>query len=226
VYKRQGLFTVLLNQYIHKPVEAFVLSMPQVIAWTAVIVISVIFLCDAVVSVKVALGIRDMLDAKVRFKKEFEEASEQFSRRLLELKEALSESFGDRVAEFGKNPATERLNALADVAGERLSALADSAGERLNALIDAANERLNALAKLSSEKEKEEIHTLSKLGERLKSLKRENESQTERMAYLKLKMFRRNPTATSRKFEKEFSNMREEQLRWYEKRRREKRKRK
>ena len=51
-----GLFTVLLNRYVHKPVEEFVLGLSQVTVLVAVIVVSVIFVCDTVVSVKVALG--------------------------------------------------------------------------------------------------------------------------------------------------------------------------
>ena len=199
-----GLFTVLLNQYIHKPVEEFVLGLSWVTVLVVVIVVSVIFLCDTVVSVKVALGIRDMLDAKARFRKEAAEVAEQLSERFESMRENWSESFGDRLTELGKTPVVERLNTLAD----------------------AVNERLNALAKMAGDREQEEIRVLSGLRERLKSLKRENESQTERMTYLKLKMFRRNPTATSGKFREEFSQVREEQLNWYEKHRQEKKKRK
>lgn len=197
-----GLFTVLLNQYIHKPVEGFILGLSKATVLVAVIVISVIFVCDTVVSVKVALGIRDMLDARARLKKEFGEVTEQLSGRFGNLLETLTGSFGDKLTEFGKT----------------------SLGERLNALAEAVNERLNTMAKTAGEKEQEEIRALSKLKERIRSLKQESESQVERMAYLKLKMFRRNPTATSRKFKEEFFQLREEQLKWYEKRRKEKRK--
>ena len=197
-----GVFTVLLNRYVHKPVEEFVLGLSQVAVLVIVIVVSVIFVCDTVVSVKVALGIRDMLDARVRLKKEFGEVTEQISERFENLRETWTESLGDRLTEFGKS----------------------TAGERLNALADAVNERLNALAKTAGEREQEDIRMLSGLKERLRALKRESDSQTEKMDYLKLRMFRRNPTATSRKFREEFSQVREEQLKWYERRRREKKK--
>ncbi|MEI3176560.1 MAG: putative ABC transporter permease [Lachnospiraceae bacterium] len=49
-----GLFTVLLNKVIHQPVEAFVLGLPAAAVTVTVCVISVIFLCDTVVSVRVA----------------------------------------------------------------------------------------------------------------------------------------------------------------------------
>lgn len=197
-----GVFTVLLNRYVHKPVEEFVLGLSQVAVLVIVIVVSVIFVCDTVVSVKVALGIRDMLDARVRLKKEFGEVTEQISERFENLRETWTESLGDRLTEFGKS----------------------TAGERLNALADAVNERLNALAKTAGEREQEDIRMLSGLKERLRALKRESDSQTEKMDYLKLRMFRRNPTATSREFREEFSQVREEQLKWYERRRREKKK--
>ena len=113
-----------------------------------------------------------------------------------------------------------------DTWGERIAELAGAAGSRIETILDVANERLNALSKNASEKEKEEIRILSGLGERLRKLKRENDSQTEKMAYLKTKMFRRNPTATSSRFKEEFSQIREEQLRWYERRRQDKKKKK
>ena len=143
-----------------------------------------------------------MLDARARLKKEFGEVTEQISERFENLRETWTESLGDRLTEFGKS----------------------TAGERLNALADAVNERLNALAKTAGEREQEDIRMLSGLKERLRALKRESDSQTEKMDYLKLRMFRRNPTATSRKFREEFSQVREEQLKWYERRRREKKK--
>lgn len=212
-----GLFTILLNTFIHKPVEEFVLALPTVTVTVAVIVISVIFLCDTVVSVKVALGIRDMLDAKARFQKEFAEVQAQLSEQALEFRKNWLEK---------REQAGERINMQFDTWGERIAELAGAAGSRIETILDVANERLNALSKNASEKEKEEIRILSGLGERLRKLKRENDSQTEKMAYLKTKMFRRNPTATSSRFKEEFSQIREEQLRWYERRRQDKKKKK
>ena len=87
-----GLFTVLLNKVIHQPVEAFVLGLPAAAVTVTVCMISVIFLCDTVVSVKVALGIRDMLDARVRLKKNWASFRRGFPNSSVQSAERLARS--------------------------------------------------------------------------------------------------------------------------------------
>ncbi len=207
-----GLFTVLLNKYLHKPVEAFVMGLPPVLVTVVVIVISVIFITDAAVSIKVALGIRDMLDVSTRLRKELNEVQVQLNERVNAMRAGMEEK---------KDSVGERLGTLLDSIGDKLTEMAGAAGSKMDSLIDATYEKLGALAKLSDEKD-EEADVVSSLGEKLKSLKQEHESQTEKMAYLKMKMLKRNPSATSRKFAKEFSVLRTEQIKRYEIRRKEK----
>lgn len=186
-----GVFTVLLNKVIHKPVEEFVLGLSDVAVIVAVSLLSILFICDTVVSVKVALGIRDMLDVKVRLRKELNEAQEQLAGRISEMKNELEEK-------------------------------KDYANERFDLMVDSLNEKLNALIGMLDDKEKEEPGVMSRLGDKLKALKREKETQDKKMSYLKIKMLKRNPSATSRKFAEEFAMLRTEQVKKYEERKKEK----
>ncbi len=205
-----GLFTVLLNKWIHKPVESFVLGLPDLAVTIAVSVISVVFICDTVVSVRVALGLRDMLDAVSHVRKEFEEMRGQFSERVALMRKNITEKSG---------AAGERLNVLLDSVGEKLTDLSGSVGGRLEDLIDATNEKLNALLRLAEDRDIAGTSSLSRLSERLKALKKEYESQEKKISWLEIKMLKRNPSATSRKFSEEFSVFRSEQFRQYEQRR-------
>ena len=122
-----------------------------------------------------------------------------------------------------KDSANEQLSALLDSLGEKLAELAGSVGGKSDTLIDATNEKLGALSKFAEERFKEETGVMSKLGERLKVLKAKREFQEKKMISLKVRMLKRNPTATSRKFAEEFSALRTEQMKRYELHRQERR---
>ena len=200
-----GLFTVLLNRFIHKPVEEFVLGLSTVTVTVVVLVISVVFVCDAAVSVKVALGIRDMLDAKARLRKELGEVQEQLAERLGEMRETMEER---------SDTAKEQMNVLVDSIGDKLSELSGAAGSRLTALVDSVNEKLTALVRLEKESNEERAKAMSGFSEKLKAMRKEGESQRKKMAYLKIKMLKRNPSASSKKFEKELSELKENYEKW------------
>lgn len=200
-----GLFTVLLNKVIHQPVESFVLGLPAVAVTVTVCVISVIFLCDTVVSVKVALGIRDMLDARVRLKKE-----------LGELQEGISEQLGTIRGAFGEksSAAKEQMGALLDSLGERVAELSQTAGSRMAPLLDTVSDKLSALIRMEKEEDAEKAKEMSRFREKLVSIRSEGEAQKKKMDYLKLKMLRRNPSASAGKMSAELSELRENYEKW------------
>ncbi len=204
-----GFFTVLLNLFIHKPVEEFVLGLPAAAVTAVVIVISVIFVCDTVVSVKVALGIRDMLDAKARLRRELGEVQVQLTERLGEMRGTMEEK---------SDTVKEQMNILVDSLGDKLAELSGAAGSRLSGLVDAVNEKLTALIRLVKEENEESARAMSGFSEKLKAMRKEGESQRKKMAYLKIKMLKRNPSATSKKFGAELSELRENYEKWREER--------
>ena len=200
-----GLFTVLLNKVIHQPVEAFVLGLPAAAVTVTVCVISVIFLCDTVVSVKVALGIRDMLDARVRLKKELGELQEGISEQLGTIRGALGEK---------SSAVKEQMGALLDSLGERVAELSQTAGSRMAPLLDTVSDKLSALIRMEKEEDAEKAKEMSRFREKLVSIRSEGEAQKKKMDYLKLKMLRRNPSASAGKMSAEFSELRENYEKW------------
>ena len=200
-----GLFTVLLNKVIHQPVEAFVLGLPAAAVTVTVCMISVIFLCDTVVSVKVALGIRDMLDARVRLKKELGELQEGISEQLGTIRGALGEK---------SSAAKEQMGALLDSLGERVAELSQTAGSRMAPLLDTVSDKLSALIRMEKEEDAEKAKEMSRFREKLVSIRSEGEAQKKKMDYLKLKMLRRNPSASAGKMSAELSELRENYEKW------------
>lgn len=200
-----GLFTVLLNKVIHQPVEAFVLGLPAAAVTVTVCVISVIFLCDTVVSVKVALGIRDMLDARVRLKKELGELQEGISEQLGTIRGALGEK---------SSAVKEQMGALLDSLGERVAELSQTAGSRMAPLLDTVSDKLSALIRMEKEEDAEKAKEMSRFREKLVSIRSEGEAQKKKMDYLKLKMLRRNPSASAGKMSAELSELRENYEKW------------
>ena len=200
-----GLFTVLLNKVIHQPVESFVLGLPAAAVTVTVCVISVIFLCDTVVSVKVALGIRDMLDARVRLKKELGELQEGISEQLGTIRGALGEK---------SSAAKEQMGALLDSLGERVAELSQTAGSRMAPLLDTVSDKLSALIRMEKEEDAEKAKEMSRFREKLVSIQSEGEAQKKKMTYLKLKMLRRNPSASAGKMSTELSELRENYEKW------------
>lgn len=200
-----GLFTVLLNKVIHQPVESFVLGLPAAAVTVTVCVISVIFLCDMVVSVKVALGIRDMLDARVRLKKELGELQEGISEQLGTIRGALGEK---------SSAAKEQMGALLDSLGERVAELSQTAGSCMAPLLDTVSDKLSALIRMEKEEDAEKAKEMSRFREKLVSIRSEGEAQKKKMDYLKLKMLRRNPSASAGKMSAELSELRENYEKW------------
>ena len=200
-----GLFTVLLNKVIHQPVESFVLGLPAAAVTVTVCVISVIFLCDTVVSVKVALGIREMLDARVRLKKELGELQEGISEQLGTIRGALGEK---------SSAAKEQMGALLDSLGERVAELSQTAGSRMAPLLDTVSDKLSALIRMEKEEDAEKAKEMSRFREKLVSIRSEGEAQKKKMDYLKLKMLRRNPSASAGKMSAELSELRENYEKW------------
>ena len=200
-----GLFTVLLNKVMHQPVEAFVMGLPAAAVTVTVCVISVIFLCDTVVSVKVALGIRDMLDARVRLKKELGELQEGISEQLGTIRGALGEK---------SSAAKEQMGALLDSLGERVAELSQTAGSRMAPLLDTVSDKLSALIRMEKEEDAEKAKEMSRFREKLVSIRSEGEAQKKKMDYLKLKMLRRNPSASAGKMSAELSELRENYEKW------------
>lgn len=91
-----GFFTLLLTEVIHKPIEKMLFLIPDMVKYVLVVVLGIIFAADTVLSVKVALDLRQMLEKMTAMKKELEELQEQFAEYASEWKEGIKKSASEQ----------------------------------------------------------------------------------------------------------------------------------
>ena len=86
-----GFLTLLLTEVIHKPIESWVLGMPDFVLGIFLGSVSTIFVSDTVVSVKAALDLRKMLEGMTRVRVEVEAMQVQLSLAKMETRDQVEE---------------------------------------------------------------------------------------------------------------------------------------
>ena len=81
-------------------------------------------------------------------------------------------------------------------------------------LLDTVSDKLSALIRMEKEEDAEKAKEMSRFREKLVSIRSEGEAQKKKMDYLKLKMLRRNPSASAGKMSTELSELRENYEKW------------
>lgn len=112
-----GFLTLLLTEVIHKPIENWVLGMPELLLGVFLGSVSTVFISDTAVSVKAALDLRKMLESMTRVRTEVEAMQVQLSLAKMETRdqmEELRENIGERRRRYkeAKKKFTERLEKL------------------------------------------------------------------------------------------------------------------
>lgn len=112
-----GFLTLLLTEVIHKPIEKWVLGMPDMVLGIVLGAVSIVFVSDTVVSVKAALDLRNMLEGMTRVRAEVEAMQVQLSLAKMETRdqvEELLENIGERRRRYkeAKRKLMERLEKL------------------------------------------------------------------------------------------------------------------
>jgi uncharacterized membrane protein len=87
-----GAFTIVLVNWLHRPVEAFVLAMSAPVVILLDVLFGVCFVTDFAMSLKAALELRDMLEALTKLRAELGKVQDQ----LAEYSEQLKEELADR----------------------------------------------------------------------------------------------------------------------------------
>lgn len=166
-----GALSVLLTEFIHKPIERLVVeNIPALAGIFLACIISGIFLADMVVSFRDALKLRGILEKMTEVREEIE----GLQKRLGELSQ-------------GK---LEQLEAIKEESFEWLTGLRADGAERMAAGKLAAEE---AFAGLS-----EDIR--AQLGQRIEHFKASYQSMKVRPYNVKYSILKRNPSAASKKF--------------------------
>ena len=163
-----GALTVLMTEVIHKPIERFVLSIPNGVLTTVTLVLTAYICADFALSFKAALDLRDVLVKMEKAKEEMVHiqkrldvmialTSEDFANRKEELtenfkqkKQAWAEEIGTRMEDV-KNSVGDKLENLKELAGTKPSGYLDSIKNELAELKEkyvrtsADSERLSGL---------------------------------------------------------------------------------
>ena len=114
-----GFLTLFLTEIIHKPVEKLVFLIPNVIEYGLVLVFAIIFVADAILSVRVALDLKQMLEKMTVMRKELEELREQLLEHASERKDMILKA------------ASERRGKLEEILEEHWEELLENAPEKL-----------------------------------------------------------------------------------------------
>lgn len=86
-----GILTILMTRLLHRPVEQWVLSLPQTLVIVLDCGIGVVFVCDAAASVKAALDLRQMLEKMEQIRGEFDRLQVQLALGRMEGRDMLEE---------------------------------------------------------------------------------------------------------------------------------------
>lgn len=112
-----GFLTLFLTEVIHRPVERWVLELPDLTLGIFLGSVSTVFVSDTIVSVKAALDLRKMLESMTRVRAEVEAMQVQLSLARMETRdqvEEFRETIEERMRRYkeAKRKFTERLEAL------------------------------------------------------------------------------------------------------------------
>ena len=136
-----GFLTIALTEFIHEPVERFVLSLNHYFLLGAVGAVSVLFVADAIGSVKAALDLGKVLESMTRIRQELEEIQNSLAE--------LRSDAGQRAGELRDNMLEYRDTALEHI--ENLAEAAQGMAEASRKRKDEEQEKLRARLKALTE---------------------------------------------------------------------------
>ena len=175
-----GLLTILLTEWVHRPISDFVLGLSPWIEFPVLAVLTVLFMLDAVQSTREALDLGRALEAMTRMKAEAEELQLQLA--------LLKAETSQKVSEFKEN------------AAQRAAGVAARA-EQLQE--NAAQKAADMAAKAADWQQREAL-----LSSRLGALREKRLQLYSHMSFYRRQLLKGNPTATSRRFAEALKELR------------------
>lgn len=177
-----GFLTILLTEVLHPPIARYVQGLPSGVLLGCVGVITVLFILDAVRSVKEALDLAKVLDAMTNMRAELDDLQVQMALLKAEMQQKAAES---------RDESLLRLELFKSEAEARTAAAAEAAASRLDAWKSSAEERAAALSR------------------RLEDLVEKRRSLAGRMNFYRKGLLRGNPSASSARFAEALRELRE-----------------
>ena len=199
-----GFLTVLLTEVLHPPIARYVLGIPLGVLLVCIGGITVLFVLDAVRSVKEALDLAKVLDAMTNMRAELDDLQVQMALLKAEMQQRAAESRGESLLrlELLKSQAEARTAALRKEASARTAALKDEAAARTTAAAEAAASRLDAWKNSAEER-------AAALSRRLEEVDEKRQNLAGRMNFYRKGLLRGNPSASSARFAEALKELRE-----------------
>ena len=199
-----GFLTVLLTEVLHPPIARYVLGIPLGVLLVCVGGITVLFVLDAVRSVKEALDLAKVLDAMTNMRAELDDLQVQMALLKAEMQQRAAESRDESLQrlELLKSQAEARTAALRKEASARTAALKDEAAARTTAAAEAAASRLDAWKNSAEER-------AAALSRRLEEVDEKRQNLAGRMNFYRKGLLRGNPSASSARFAEALKELRE-----------------
>ncbi len=199
-----GFLTVLLTEVLHPPIARYVLGIPLGVLLVCVGGITVLFVLDAVRSVKEALDLAKVLDAMTNMRAELDDLQVQMALLKAEMQQRAAESRDESLLrlELLKSQAEARTAALRKEASARTAALKDEAAARTTAAAEAAASRLDAWKNSAEER-------AAALSRRLEEVDEKRQNLAGRMNFYRKGLLRGNPSASSARFAEALKELRE-----------------
>ena len=199
-----GFLTVLLTEILHPPIARYVLGIPLGVLLVCVGGITVLFVLDAVRSVKEALDLAKVLDAMTNMRAELDGLQVQMALLKAEMQQRAAESRDESLLrlELLKSQAEARTAALRKEASARTAALKDEAAARTTAAAEAAASRLDAWKNSAEER-------AAALSRRLEEVDEKRQNLAGRMNFYRKGLLRGNPSASSARFAEALKELRE-----------------
>ena len=199
-----GFLTVLLTEILHPPIARYVLGIPLGVLLVCVGGITVLFVLDAVRSVKEALDLAKVLDAMTNMRAELDDLQVQMALLKAEMQQRVAESRDESLLrlELLKSQAEARTAALRKEASARTAALKDEAAARTTAAAEAAASRLDAWKNSAEER-------AAALSRRLEEVDEKRQNLAGRMNFYRKGLLRGNPSASSARFAEALKELRE-----------------
>ena len=199
-----GFLTVLLTEILHPPIARYVLGIPLGVLLVCIGGITVLFVLDAVRSVKEALDLAKVLDAMTNMRAELDDLQVQMALLKAEMQHRAAESRDESLLrlELLKSQAEARTAALRKEASARTAALKDEAAARTTAATEAAASRLDAWKNSVEER-------AAALSRRLEEVDEKRQNLAGRMNFYRKGLLRGNPSASSARFAEALKELRE-----------------
>ena len=205
-----GFLTIVLTEFIHRPVEHMVLGFTPLFCIIADAIVSVLFAADAIESTREALDLGKVLESMTKMKTELEEIQLQMALLKAEASQRVSDIRDEQIQRAAnlKGEAAVRLTTLKVESAARKE-------EALEALKESAERKIGALSSIK-ENVKRQAETaarvtpdLSALTERFQSITEKREKLSMHLGFYRKGLLRGNPTASSKQFGEALKELRE-----------------